>query len=172
MQPSDGAVALRTLPRRYRDAARAASTTSLDSEPDDPAVDEMASRVGPDGISASDLVAAAAARSDDLDRWLRSALVSDAAIAPAALQAPDLDVSHHEGAPAFSAAVEGLAGRLEALAELVDGADPSRWVAELPTESGGTTTPLEVLQHGVAALVSGERRLSPLLRSVRGRRST
>ena len=171
MHPGDGAVALRTLPRRYRDAARTAATTDLADEPDDQAIDEVAARVGPDGWSAADLVVAASARAEALERWLRSALVSDTAIAPRDLLGAELAVDHDPSAPPFARAVDELAERLARLAKVVDDADAARWIATLPTDStdSPTVTPLEVLQRGVASLVGGERRLGPLLRSVRGR---
>lgn len=169
MQPPDAAVSLRTLPRRYRDAARTASTTDLDVEPDDVAIDEMAERVGPEGYSAADLVAAAVSHLEVLDRTLRSALVSDSVVVPRILLEGAPSIPHHETALRFASAVDELGSRCSTMADLVDGADAARWTTSITTESGGTTTPLEVLQKGVAVLVGWERQLAPTLRAVRGR---
>lgn len=169
MSPSDAAVALRTLPRRYRDAARTASTVELDVEPDDAAIDEVAGRVGPDGYSAADIVAAAIDHIGGLDRTLRSTLVSDTAIVPRGLLDGSPAVTHREAALRFASAVDELGARCTTLADLIDGADSGRWTAPINTEPGGTTTPLDVLQRGVAVLVDWERALAPTLRSVRGR---
>jgi hypothetical protein len=173
MQPGDAAVALRTLPRRYRDAARTASTTDLDPDggADEAAIDEVAARVGPDGHSAADVVAAAAAHVALLDRTLRSALVSDAVVVPRRLGEDAPTVTRADGGRGFGDAVDELGRGCTALAEVVDGADPTRWTAPIATESGGTTTPLQVLQKGVAVLVGWERELAPFLRAVRGRQS-
>jgi hypothetical protein len=171
MQPSDGVVALRSLPRRLRDAARSASTTDLDTEIDDPQIDEMAARVGPEGVSATDLVLASIARTEAIERLLRTALVSDSAMTSADLLDDDLAVSHSGERVAFSPAVDDLSSALERLAELVDDADPNRWTTAVQVDDGSHTTPLTVLQHGVASLVSAERRLGPTLRAVRGRPS-
>ena len=182
MQPADAAVALRTLPRRYRDAARTASTADLDDRgaddtgsdgtgADAAAIDEVASRVGPDGHSAADVVAAAADHVGLLDRTLRSALVSDSVVVPRRLDEVTPSVTHTDGGRGFAQAVDELGRGCTALAEVVDGADPARWTSRVATESGGTTTPLAVLQRGVAALVGWERELAPILRAVRGRPS-
>lgn len=172
MNPSDGAIALRSLPRRYREAAATASTTDLDgpddADVDDARLDEMAARIGPDRVSAADLVRAASDRTALLERFLRSAAVSDAAVAPSALF-DGAAVEHVEGARSFNAAVEHLARRCTALADVVDDVDPARWTATIVREDGGATTLLEVLQAGVAALVRWERRIAPTLRAVRGR---
>jgi hypothetical protein len=169
MQPPDAAVALRTLPRRYRDAARTASTVDLDVEPDDVAVDEVAGRVGPDGHSAADIVAAAVDHVEAMDRTLRSALVSDTVVVPRILLDGVPTIAHSDAALRFADSVDQLSARCMALADLVDGADPARWTASITADSGGTTTPLEVLQSGVAVLVGWERELAPTLRAVRGR---
>jgi hypothetical protein len=161
-------VALRSLPRRLRDAARSASTADLDPESDDAAIDDMAARVGPDGVSATDLVLAAVARTDAIERALRTSLVSDSAVVPASLLDDDLAATHRAGRVGFSPAVDDLSNRVERLAELVSDADPSRWAAPVQVDDGTQTTPLAVLQHGVASLVTAERRLGPILRAVRG----
>jgi hypothetical protein len=169
MHPPDAAVALRTLPRRYRDAARTASTVELDVEPDDAAIDEMAARVGPSGYSAADIVAAAVDHLEVTDRTLRSALVSDAVVVPSVVLDPDPPVPHREHVRPFGPMVDDLGARCSALADLVDDADPARWSVSVPVEDGRSTTPLEVLQASVAALVAWERELTPTLRAVRGR---
>lgn len=75
LSPSDAAVALRSFPRRFREASSAA-VVDLDDEVDQDQIDEVANRPGTDGRSGIDHVAAAAARVDAAGRTLRSVLVS------------------------------------------------------------------------------------------------
>ncbi|QGG95134.1 hypothetical protein GH723_08500 [Actinomarinicola tropica] len=166
MQPGDAAAALRSFPRRYRDAARTAAT-DLDGEPDEAALEEMARRPGPDGWSATDVVTAAADRLADAHDVLTRALVTDTAV-PSHLTATPSQVPS-----GGSGTMEDALGRLDAsstrLAEVVDDADPERWTATLPVDDGGTTTPLQLLQTSVAPVVVWIREVDKVLRAVRGR---
>lgn len=167
MQPGDAAAALRSFPRRFRDAARTAAA-DLDGEPDKSEIEEMAARPGPDGWSGADVVAAAADRLTTAHDALARALVTDAAPVPAALTRPPVAVP----AGGASGLAEAL-GRLESiasrLAEVVDDAAPERWTAEVPVDDGGSTTPLDLLRSSVAPVVGWLREVEKVLRAVRGR---
>src|SRR5690554_4787233 len=84
MQPGDASVAVRSFPRRFREAARSV-VVDLDGEPDDARVDEVAARVGPDGYSALDIVRTAAGHLANAQDALGKALVDDSASIPADL---------------------------------------------------------------------------------------
>lgn len=166
MQPGDAAAALRSFPRRYRDAARTAAA-DLDGEPDEAALEEMAGRPGPDGWSGADVVRAAADRLADLHDVLSRALVTDVPVPTHLMTTPPQVPSGGSGT------MDDALGRVDAsstrLAEVVDDADPQRWTATLPVDDGGTTTPLQLLQTSVAPVVGWIREVEKVLRAVRGR---
>ena len=167
MQPADAAAALRSFPRRYRDAARTAAA-DLDGEADDAEVEEMAARPGPDGWSGADVVAAAADRLAAAHDAVTRALVTDIAAVPAELTRP-VDGVPTGGGSSLDDALARLAATADRFATAVDEAIPERWDATVPVEGGGTTTPLRLLQTSLGPVVLWIRELERVLRAVRGR---
>lgn len=167
MQPPDAAAALRSFPRRFRDAARTAAA-DLDGAPEEDEIEEMAARPGPDGWSGADVVAAAADRLAATHDAVSRALVTDAAPVPSTLtRAPD-GVPSGDGT-GLAEALDRLSSTAERLAGVVGDAPPERWNAVVPVEGGGSTTPLELLQTSVAPVVGWLREVERVLRAVRGR---
>lgn len=167
MQPGDAAAALRSFPRRFREAARTAAA-DLDGEPDDAALEEMASRPGPDGWSGGDVVRAAADRLADTHDVLSRALVTDVPV-PTHLTTSTVGVPNPGGSGTMDDALTRLESVSTRLADVVDGADAGRWATTIPTEDGGATTPLRLLQTSLGPVVGWIREVEKVLRSVRGR---
>jgi hypothetical protein len=168
LSPADAAVALRSFGRRFRDAAAAASSGSLDEEPTEVEVDDYAARTGADGRSALDHLAAAADRLDAAREAVRAALVdAGRRVDDALLDLEPPEPGHHSGSLAHEL------GRIErfavSLAEVVEGADAERWLDTHATSGGGSTTPLAVVQTTVAFALDRLKAVERVLREVRGR---
>ncbi|MGY6502340.1 MAG: hypothetical protein ACXIVQ_15755 [Acidimicrobiales bacterium] len=167
LSPDDAAVALRSYGRRYRDAARAA-VVDLDGEVDDDRLDEFASRPGGDGRSAIDLIASVAERLEAARDETHAVLVSTTRPVDAALLQPALPASSHSGH--LDDEVDRLDRAASSFADRVAEADASHWLVARPDSSGGTATPLDVLQATVAVAVATISDVERVLREVRGRR--
>lgn len=167
LSPADASVAVRSFGRRFRDAA-AAAATSLDDEPDEAELDEMAGRPGDDGRSALDHLAAASERLARASAAVRSAVVNSAHRIDAGL----LDLTVPTGS-AHSDHLEAELARIEQtapdLARAIDDADPSQWLASRSTTDDGSATPLQVVQSTVAFVLDRLRDTERTLREVRGR---
>lgn len=119
ISPGDAEVALRTFPRRWR-----ALLGSLD--PDDPDTDALLRRPGPDGASALDCVARAAAVLEAADGHVRRTVTSErpvlSAVAAPSTTTPDLEeelARIDRAAPALAVTVGAVAtGDLDRRAEL------------------------------------------------------
>ena len=168
LSPDDAEVAVRSFPRRFREAASAAAVT-LDDEPDEADVDEVANRPGVDGRSGLDHVATAAARLDAACRALRTAVVSPTARIDHTLleDAPPASVPDHSGH--LEAELDGLERAASALAEVTGAADANQWLATRPTTASGSASPLALLQATVGVVLDHLRALERVLREVRGR---
>jgi hypothetical protein len=167
LSPADAAVALRSFGRRFRDAASAAATT-LDEEPDEDQIDEVANRTGADGRSAIDHVAEATTRLAAVHDSVRAALVNPNHRVDARLVATDPGEPSH-AAGGLHPGIDALERAASALAHQVDHADASNWLASRTTTDGGTATPLQVLQAAVAFTLDRLRDTERTLREVRGR---
>lgn len=171
LSPNDAAVAVRSFPRRFRDAA-ASATAGVDDDPDEPSVDELAARRGADGRSALDHVALSTERVEATAHALRSALVSPTQIIDQVLVDPEPSA----GSAAHSGRLDTELDRLEracrALAERVDHADARQWLVTRPTTGSATAHPLDVLRATVAVVLDHLRGLERVLREVRGRPGT
>lgn len=166
LSPADAAVALRSLERRFRDAATSAVVT-LDDEPDEAEIDEIANRTGADGRSAIDHVVAARIRIDTALTSLQKALVSPShQIDTELLELGLVGELQHSGR--LSTEIDTLATSAATLAETVDSADVTNWVDERSTTSGSTSTPLAIVQATVAFSLDRLQSLEAVLREVRG----
>lgn len=167
LSPSDAAVALRSFPRRFRDASSAA-VVDLDDEVDQDEIDEVSNRPGADGWSGVDHVAAAAGRVDAAGRTLRSVLVSPTRPIDEALVTDGADET-----PTHSGHLEHELDRLDetcsGLAEQIESADADQWLVTRPTTGSGSANPLEVVQTTVGVTLDHLRSLERVLREVRGR---
>jgi hypothetical protein len=146
----------------------AAAATTLDDEPDEAELDEIAGRRGEDGRSALDHLALAAERLDTATSAVRAALVNSTHRVDTALLAPEAG-----DAPPHSASLETELGRIEQagplLAQVIDDADASQWLAARPTSDGSSATALQVVQATVAFVLDRLKATERTLREVRGR---
>jgi hypothetical protein len=167
LSPADAAVAARSFGRRFRDAA-AAAATSLDDEPDEAELDEMANRLGDDGRSALDHVALAVERLESAADSVRAALVNTSHRIDSRLLA-----TVPEAPPTHSGSLDAELGRVEAagprLAAVIDDADAGQWLGSRSIDEGGSATPLEVVQAAVAFVLERLKDTERTLRAVRGR---
>ncbi len=168
--PADAAVAARSFGRRFRDAAAAAAAATLDEEPEQSELDEVAARPGADGLSALDHLALAADRLDAAQSAVRASLVDPGHRVKAEL----LDLEAAAGV-SHSGRLEHELGRIERfgaeLAEAVERGDAGHWVDERTTTAGDSTTTLAVLQATVAFVLDRLKAVEKVLREVRGRPS-
>lgn len=169
LPPSDAAVALRSFPRRFREASSAA-VVDLDDEVDQDQIDEVANRPGTDGRSGIDHVAAAAARVDAAGHTLRSVLVSPTRPIDEALVTNDAGEP-----PTHTGNLEHELDRLDracsALADQIEAADANHWLVTRPTTGSRAANPLELVQSTVGVALDHLRSLERVLREVRGRPS-
>ena len=172
LSPADAAVALRSFERRFREAAKAA-VVSLDDEPDQADIDEVATRPGADGRSALDHVVAARRRIADALPAVQKALVSpDSVVEPRLLDlepAAAAATSSSDQSSSLATEVQRLAVDAAALAERVESADAGHWTGVRSTTTGGTTTPLAIVQTTVAFAIDTLKSVDRVLREVRGR---
>jgi len=145
ISPSDGAIALRSFPRRYR---------ALVLPIDDPVVEAQAQQVGPAGVSAADLV------SDTIRTWLiqrealRQTQVHDFPLFHPAILDPGQRNWHSpalESVESMLVQLEDLAGDL---AEDLDSIHGDQWFRSGTIAGAGSVTALEILD--AAVLVGAE----------------
>jgi len=129
VSPADAAVALRSLPRRYRSALQPI---------DDPQVDEWAERVGPDGSSALDHLVQASRGITVVHQALRQALnASSPPTLPPGVMDPAaraFDTSH---GTSVDAELDLLADEAEAAATTVVDAPGEAWKKTATVAGGG-----------------------------------
>jgi len=166
--PPDAAAALRSFPRRLREAARAA-TTDLAGVPEPDELDEMAARIGPDGRSALDVIAATARSIAALDRAVHQALVLDDAVINADLLHPPSREFDAPRSGELETEVALLEHELLALADRVDTAPSTRWLRPARLTGGGSTTALALLGEAVRTAHGAIADVERTLRAVRGR---
>lgn len=171
LSPTDAVVAVRSFPRRFEQAARAAAAALDDDDPDESEIDEFAARTGRDDWSALHHIAAATARLEAVRPELRAALVSSDRPIEDALGDP----SRSDDAPSHSGSLAAELSRLERaasdLADELDRADSDRWLVTRPTRAASTAAPLDVLRATVEHSLDRLRSLEAVLREVRGRPS-
>jgi hypothetical protein len=134
LTPPDAAVAVRSFPRRLRELLLAAEDEEAG----------RATRPGPDGWSAADHAAAAAAGLEEVAALLRQVSISDDPV----LRPPAADA----GAPS-GASVDGALAALEpasrALATAIDSVQGADWKRTGHDPAGQTWTALDLARLGV-----------------------
>ena len=155
LPPADAIVALRSFPRRYRGALR-----PLD---DDESIDELAQRIGPDELSAVDLIV------DTVRTWTlqREALhqirlAATPVVHPAVVDPSrrDWGASVHESLPD---ALHQIDDRAAALADEAARFSANDWTRSGAAAGGGSVSALDVVRAAVRTgrdnLVAAERAL-------------
>jgi len=142
ISPGDAAVALRSLPRRYR---------SVLQPLDDPQVEEWAEKVGPSGTSALDHLVQASRGITMLHRALRQALNAPE---PPTLPPAVLDEAARQwdtpGGAKVDAELDLLAEEAEAMATTITDAPGQAWTKTATVAGGGgEVTTLQVAQEAV-----------------------
>jgi hypothetical protein len=146
VSPSDAAVTLRSLPRRYRSVLRPI---------DDPQVEEWAERAGPAGTSALDHLVQASRGITMLHRALRQVLnAPEPPILPPAVLDESAREWDHGPVPGGSTTVDAeldlLAEEAEAMATTIADAPGEAWTHIAAVAGAGTeVTALEVAQEAV-----------------------
>ena len=170
LSPADAAVAARSFGRRFREAAAAAATT-LDDQPDEAELDEMAARPGAEGRSALDHLALASRRLEVAAERTRAALVNRShEIDPGLLSVEVTDPPTHSSS--LTASIDRVERAGSALAQVIDEADASQWTASRSVTGGtGSATPLDGVQATVAFVLDRLKDTERTLREVRGRPS-
>ena len=160
ISPNDAETALRSYPRRFRAAL-------LPIE-DDPAVEELAQQVGPDGQSALEHAADAVRSWTVLREAFRQIQVSDTPVVHAAVA----DASLRQWEAPFRDTVGGLLEQLDdeavAFADAVAEVSGDQWERRASVAGGGTVTALDVAREAVVVghdqLGAVERTLAALRR--------
>lgn len=159
MSAGDAVVALSSYPRRYRGTVLPV--------PDDPAVEQLATQVGPAGHSALDLVVNTTNTWVLLGQALHRVLVEDAPVLHAAV----VDVDEREWATPPATTIDAELSRLEteahALADAI-GRIHGRDVDRIATVAGGATvTALDLIHEAVRAGAENLAAIASTLASVR-----
>jgi hypothetical protein len=161
VSPADGAVALRSFPRRYR-----ALFSSLD---DDHGPDDLAHRAGSDGHSALDHAAHMARALGLIGQALRQVLVH----AEPVLHPAVIDDDAREWSETYAQDPDDVLALLsteaEQLASQVEAVSPDDWTRKATVAGDGTVTALELLQEAVTTGVAHLRAAERTLEDVRGR---
>jgi len=141
LPPADALVALRSFPRRYRE--------SLQPIEDDESIEEMAQRVGPDGLSMVELVA------DTVRTWtvqreaLRQIRLADTpVIHPAVVDASarQWEAPVHE---TLAGALAQLADEATELGDEVEHFSAHTWTRSATAAGGASVTALDVVRDAV-----------------------
>ncbi len=162
LAPADAAVALRSLPRRFREAiARAAGTPSHDgpdADADDAAaptdaIEARADHVGPDGTSPLERVAATTAELT-LFHQATTAVLSGSAtpLHPGVLDRRSREWDVPPGLTVDDA-VMLLEHEATAYATLVESADAREWAKSGPVAGGGSISAVTLVSEAVRSAV-------------------
>lgn len=159
--PSDAVVAMRSFPRRYREV--------FASTEDDDSIDAIASRVGPEGRSAAEVVSDVTRTWAVLADALRQVLTSDDAVLhPAVADASQRvwDAPHPE---ALADTLDLLGHEADAVVDVVHRSTTvSDWSRSAAVAGGGRVTALDLLGDAVRTGSEGLTQAEAILRAVRG----
>jgi hypothetical protein len=161
ISPADGAVALRSFPRRY-----GALFATLD---DDSAPDDLAHRAGADGHAALDHVAHTARALGLIGEALRQVLVQDEPVLHPAVVDDDAREWTETYAQDPDEVLGLLATEAEQLAVRVESASADDWTRKGAVAGDGTVSALDLLQEAVDTGVEHLRAAERTLAEVRGR---
>jgi len=152
----DAAVALRSYPRRFREA--------VGTGPD---AAELAERIGPSGHSALELVTATAHTFVLLGQGLHQVTVSDAPVLHPAVGDPSQREWDLPPGASLDAALDQLAGEAAALADAIGQVHGDDW-ARTGTVAGGTAiTALDIVKDAVRVGADNLRATESTMQAVR-----
>jgi hypothetical protein len=157
--PSDGAAALRSYLRRYREALAPAD--------DDEDIDELAKRVGPGGRSALELVSDVTRTWVVLHEGLRQITMSDTPILHPAVQ--DRTARQWEMPPpdSLDEALALHSDEAASFAEAIDHVNPSGWSRSGAVSGGGSLTALDIVKEAVQVGHHGLTEVEEVMRAAR-----
>jgi hypothetical protein len=139
--PGDAAAALRSYPRRYREAVEPIS--------DDEDVDELAHRVGPDGRSAIDVVSDVTRTWVVLREGLRQITVADTPVLHPAVVDPAQRQWEMPPPDSVDETLALLSDEAQAFAEAVDRVSAPSWARSGSVPGGERTTALDLAREAV-----------------------
>ncbi|MDZ7733400.1 MAG: hypothetical protein U5R31_10055 [Acidimicrobiia bacterium] len=137
LAPGDGALALRSFPRRYRETFEGTRRRS------------RAGRVGPDGVSPLELLADTVRSLSALERALEQVLTENRPVLNAAVLDPSTRAFDSGVGDLDDEARRPRAHRSRAFADRVDRVGGDDWAREATVTGGGTATALDVLREAV-----------------------
>ena len=161
LSAGDAEVALRTFGRRYR--------AELHPVGDDDRIDEIASRLGPDGESALDVVSDVTRTLGLLGSEIHRTLTLDQPVLHPAVA--DASLRHWEVPPPASVdeALTLLDHELDAVLDTMGAAgNADDWTRTGTVAGGGTRSALDLLKEAVRVGADGVDRVRVVLASVRG----
>jgi hypothetical protein len=160
LSPSDGAVALRSLPRRFK------AVLGFD---DDESPDDLVHRPGPDGHSAVDHAAHVARSLALIGEALRQVVTVDEPV----LHPGVIDESAREWPAGHPDSTEEVLALLEReatqLADQVDRVAPDDWTRKGRIAGGGLVTALDLMREAVRTGVDHLHAAESTLHALRGR---
>lgn len=159
LSASDAAVALRSYPRRY--------THTLRPIAGDPGIDELATRAGPDGRSALDLVVDTTNTFVVLGQALRALLVQEAPVLHPAVLDPGARTWEVPATTGIADALARLGEEADALATAVEATAAPDWVRAGTVAGGTPVTALDVVREAARTGAENLRAAEVALESAR-----
>jgi hypothetical protein len=158
LAPSDAEVALRSFPRRYREALAPEAGENLES---------IIEWVGPMAVSVLDLVVDATRTVVFLDRALHLVLTQDKPVLHEAVIRPVVR-DWHDGLPRdLEETLRELDSACPAFADRVHATKGKEWNREGAIAGGGSTTALEIVREAVRTAADNLRQIGPLREAFR-----
>lgn len=161
LTPQDAIAALRSYPRRYR-------ATVLPIA-DDPDVEELVHRVGPDGHAALDIVVATTNTWVLLGRTLHQILVEEHPVVHPAVTTPSDREWETPAATTAATALELLTAEAGSLADAVERVTAREWGRVGAVAGGGEVSALDVVREAVRVGADNLRAAESTLAAVRAR---
>lgn len=143
----DAVVALRSYPRRFRSAVLPIV--------DDPTVEALAERIGPDGRSAIDIVVAVSNTWVLIGQALRQVLINDDAVVHAAATDPAGRSWELPPGTSVDGALDNLADEAVALADAADAVPGRDWSRTGAVTGGGSVSAIDLVREAVRTGAQG-----------------
>jgi hypothetical protein len=156
----DAVVALRSFPRRFRSAVLPIA--------DDPTVEALAERVGPDGHSALDHVVAVTNTLVLLGQALRQVLITEDPVLHAGVRDPGERAWETPPGTTVDGALDRLADEATAVADAADAVPSRDWSRTGTLAGGGTITALDLVREAVRTASQGLVDAEAAVRAARG----
>ena len=154
ISPSDAAVALRSLPRRFREA--------LEVEDEDP--EDIAGRPGPQGHSALDHLTRANRTLALLHRATQQAVMEDEPVLHPAVT--DRSAREWGAGGSLDTELAALTDEVNGFADGVEKAPSEAWERSASVAGGGSVTAIELLDDAVSSAVDELRAAEEVVRAV------